>query len=79
MSTFWHSQESIITFRLATTIITEQMCDEIITKRLLKTGYSEESFTKAQVEVRILDLSWMLRGKKDFVEFVKILGESGNE
>ena len=55
------------------------MCDEIIKGRLLKTGYSEESFTKAQVEVRILDLSWMLRGKKDFVEFVKILGESGNE
>ena len=59
--------------------MTEQICDDIIVKRLLKTGYSEESFTKAQVDVSILDLSWMLRGKKDFVEFVKILGDSGNE
>ena len=39
----------------------------------------EKEFTKAQVEVRLLDLTWLLADRKTFVDFISILDEASND
>ena len=79
VNTSWAPEATLITFRQRTSIITEEECDEVIKKKLISEGVEEKEFTKAQVEVRQLNLDWLLSDKKNFVNFVNILQTTSSE
>ena len=42
-------------------------------KELWNFGSSEEKLVNTQVEVKVMDMRWLLRGDKNFLDFVPIL------
>ena len=42
-------------------------------KELWNFGASEEKLVNTQVEVKVMDMRWLLRGDKNFLDFVPIL------
>ena len=68
----------MITFRKNTSIITEAECGKLINDILRDEGVQPNDMTKAQVEVRMLNLSWLLESGKDFVSFVTILEDTSS-
>ena len=60
----------MVTMRKKDTIITQEEIDNRIEEVLKDRGTAKNEFTKAQVEVKILDLSWLLSDGKNFINFV---------
>ena len=75
VNTAWHpDMESVVTMRLEKSLITQEAVDETITQILdNEIGAKETERTKTQVEVRLLDLSWLLADRKTFVHFTTVL------
>ena len=72
--------ESVVTMRTENSLITQEIVDEMI-QEILKNdiGAKESEQTKTQVEVRLLDLSWLLADRKTFVHFTTVLDLASND
>ena len=71
--------EGDFTIRQKSSLITEVDLNKSISKQLKDDGYEEADFTKTQVEVRMVDLSWMLADRKNFVTFMEELSQATND
>ena len=71
--------EGDFTIRQKSSLITEEDLNKSISKQLKDDGYEEADFTKTQVEVRMVDLSWMLADRKNFVTFMEELSQATND
>ena len=76
----WGPEVPMITFRASDSLLTLEQCEnqiqEILTKKF---KINENEFTKAQVDVRLLDLSWLLADRKNFIHFVGTLKDASND
>ena len=71
--------EGDFTIRQKSSLITEVDLNKSISKQLKDDGYEEADYTKTQVEVRMVDLSWMLADRKNFVTFMEELSQATND
>lgn len=71
--------EPTISMRLHSTLLKQEDVDLKIKELLIEKKIEEKEFTKAQVEVRLLDLTWLLADRKTFVDFISILDEASND
>lgn len=70
----------MITFRRPNSLLTQQECEDEISKALVdQYGIEEKEMTKAQVDVRLLNLSWLLADRKNFINFVGTLDDAQND
>ena len=78
MNTNWASDEPMITFTQSTSRISQKDIDKILSDKL-KEDYEESDIQKQQVDVRILDISWMLKDRMNFVNFTETLNQASND
>lgn len=83
LNSSWNGDQlsnGIYTFRKNTSRVTqEEISDRIKTHLTNDCGIKLKEVGKTQVEVHMLDLSWLLKGGKNFVNFTSQLGCSSSE
>ena len=80
MNTTWHPEmEAVFTVRQRSSLITQKEVDDKIQNKLEADGHDRTDWTKTQVEVRMLDLSWLLADRKHFVHFMDELSNATND
>lgn len=63
-----------MTFRLNKSILTENECERKIVEEIaLKNRVPSSRLNKTQVEVRMVNVDWLLADRNSFVNFVYIL------
>ena len=76
----WYPEmEPIVTMRMDSSLVTQSDVNCRIQQILEENGVAENEMTKTQVEVRLLDLSWLLADRKTFVHFTTVLGNASND
>ena len=80
VNTKWYQEVLGITFRQSSSLITEKSCDEELVRIFAEEhGIKETNLNKTQVEVRMLNIDWLLADRQTFVNFVFILKNASSD
>lgn len=75
----YRSRKKFITFRLASPLITYRQCELNVLREFAEEGISTNELTQQQVEVKVLNLDWLLKDAKNFLDFSFLLKRSQNK
>ena len=75
----WPAELDRVTFRLNTRSVTVADCNEQLIAKCNKLGINLEFGTPTTVLIRMYNLTWLFKNKRDFVDLVKLSQKTKNE
>ena len=73
------TKKQFLTFRRRSPLITNTQCENYVLKEFDKEHIQSEFLTHHQVEVRILNIDWLLASEMNFLHFSSLLEQSHNQ